>query len=57
MLLLLLLTMPGLVQAQFTYTTNSGAITITQFAISRYFSLLTVQVGRMTNGRHNHHYL
>src|ERR1039457_404017 len=31
MLLLLLLTLPAVVQAQFTFTTNNGAITITKY--------------------------
>ena len=31
MVLLLLLTLPAVVQAQFTFTTNNGAITITKY--------------------------
>ena len=57
LLLLLLLTLPAAVGGQFTYLTNKGTIAITQFAASHYFSLLTVQVGGMSNGRHSHHYL
>ena len=65
LLLLVLLALPAVVQAQ-SYTNNygiwyygtaNGAITITQFAISQYFSLLTVQAGGLTNGRHNQHCL
>ncbi len=56
-LLLLLLTLPAAAQAQFSCTINNDAITITQFAISQYFSLLTVQMGRLTNGTQNQHCL